>query len=351
MWIKMKVLYVPQVSVIIVNYNKKDLLGKCLESVFGSDYPNFEVVLVDNASTDESVELVKKKFGTKCFLKIIQDSENLGAALGRNIGVKAAKGEYMVFLDNDTEVCKNWLWELVRVLESDHTIGAAQCKLISVCDKKRFDSAGGLVDGFGFPVERGAQEKDVGQYDKLDEIFWAKGAAFAVRRNVLIEAGYFDSDYFLEYEEIDLCWRIWLRGYRIVFVPSSVVFHVGGGAPIFKGYHYHKNHITTLLKNYALSNLAWRLPLVIFLKVVAEIESSKSGQSARLKGILYNARNLRQIWIKRTIVQKYVRRKGDSAIFKPQILIPFSIILQENIRNARALLKTMRAHYAIGLRS
>jgi hypothetical protein len=289
------------------------------------------VVLVDNASTDGGIESVKERFGKKKYLKIVENSENLGFAGGNNAGIKLADGAYLVFLNNDTEVDKNWLWELIKVLESDRSIGAAQCKLISTYDKKQFDSAGGFIDRFAYPVMRGSEEKDVGQYDEIEEIFYAKGAAFAVRHNVLNEVGSFDNDYFLYFEETDLCWRIWLRGYRIVFVPKSVVFHVGGATIDEKkvqqnkkfDYYYHRNQIITLMKNYEFFNLMWYVPVLVFLKIVADISSFKSDQFIRLRGILYIIRNLKQIWRKRMTVQKNVRKETDSTIFKRHIVIPF----------------------------
>jgi GT2 family glycosyltransferase len=328
----------PLVSVLILNYNNKNLLEKCLGSVFRSDYPNFEVVFVDNASTDTSIEFVKARFGKESFLRIVQNSENLGYAGGNNAGIALAKGEYVVLLNTDTEVDENWLSELIKVMESDRNIGAAQCKLISMYERRRFDSAGGFIDRFGFPIVRGLQEEDVGQYDKVDEIFWAKGAAFAVRSNVLNEVGSFDNDFFLEYEETDLCWRIWLRGYRIVFVPKSVVFHVGkasisqgsGRINLTAQYHLHKNQIMSLLKNYELFNLIRYVPVVVFLKVLSDFESLKSYNFVRVKGIIYNLRNFDKIWKKRIKVQNEVRREKDAVIFKKRIITSFSLIAKEH---------------------
>jgi GT2 family glycosyltransferase len=301
-------------------------------------------VLVDNASIDGSIEFVKDRFGKKNSLRIIRNYENLGFAGGSNAGIKLADGKYLVFLNNDTEVDKNWLWELVKVMESDRSIGAAQCKLISMCDKKRFYSAGGLIDCFAFSADRGGEQEDVGQYDKIEEIFFAHGAAFVVRHDVLNEVGCFDNDYFLFYEETDLCWRIWLRGYRIVFVPRSVVFHVGSAtidkrtrAKLKAAYHRHKNQITTLLKNYQLSNLLWYVPILVFLKVVPDIAYLRTDQFVRIKGILYNMRNLNQIWRKRIMVQKYVRKEKDATIFKRNLVVPFSL------RHAVISLSTDRA--------
>jgi GT2 family glycosyltransferase len=325
--------YFPSVSVIIVNFNNKKFLEKCLGSVFRSEYPNLEVVFVDNASTDGSVDFVKERFGRTSSLKIVQNSKNLGFAEGNTSGMKLASSQYFVLLNNDTEVDKNWLLELIRVMESDHSIGAAQCKLISMNLRKQMDSAGGFIDRFGFPLERGEHEEDRGQYDNQDEIFYAKGAGFAVRRCLLDEIGSFDKDYFLYYEETDLCWRIWLRGYRIVFAHKSVVYHQGF-ASIFDtetrrkltyAYLGTKNQIMTLLKNYELSNLVKYVPAVIFLKTLFDFATFRSDRFMRVRGILYVIRNLDKIWIKRKNIQVRIRRKRDMVLFERKLFISFSL--------------------------
>jgi GT2 family glycosyltransferase len=323
----------PSVSVIIVNYNNKKFLEKCIGSVFRSNYPNFEVVFVDNASKDGSVDFVKERFGSKSSLTIVQNSENLGFAEGNNAGMRHAAGKYFVLLNNDTEVDKNWLLELISVMESDQNIAAAQCKLISANVPEILDNAGGFIDRLGFSVERGANEEDQGQYDKEDEIFYAKGAGFAVRRCVLNEIGSFDKDYFLYFEETDLCWRIWLRGYRIVFVPKSLVYHYGFGSILVTKprknltfeYHNTKNQIMTLLKNYELSNLVRYVPAVVFLKVLFDFATFRSDHFIRVRGILYVIRNFNKIWIKRKNIQRNIRKKRDTALFEKELFKSFSL--------------------------
>jgi|WetSurMetagenome_2_1015567.scaffolds.fasta_scaffold138047_1 GT2 family glycosyltransferase len=324
----------PSVSVIILNYNSKKFLEKCLGSVFRSNYPDLEVVFVDNASTDGSVDFIKERFGSKSSLIIVQNSENLGFAEGNNAGMRIASGEYFVLLNNDTEVDENWLLELVSVMESDCRIGAAQCKLISANERKRLDSAGGFIDRFGFSIERGAGEEDWGQYDNKDEIFYAKGAGFAVRRCVLNEIGFLDKDYFLYFEETDLCWRIWLSGYRIVFAPKSVVYHFGFGSILVTKprknltfeYHNTKNQIMTLLKNYELSNLVKYVPAVVFLKALFDFATFRTDHFVRVRGILYVIRNADKIWMKRKNIQKNMRRKRDKALFEKGLFKSFSLL-------------------------
>ena len=153
----------PLVSVIILNYNGKRFLNKCLTSVLNSNYSNVEVILVDNASTDDSIKLVKESFGHSPVLIIVKNSTNLGFAAGNNVGLSCSKGKYVVFLNNDTVVEPNWLIELVGVMETNAKIGAAQSKLLSLHNKNFFDSAGDFIDYYGIPIRRGSWgEEDKG---------------------------------------------------------------------------------------------------------------------------------------------------------------------------------------------
>ena len=180
------------ISVIILNYNGKDYNGKCLTSVFASNYSNYEVIFVDNNSTDDSVRIVESMFGANQRLRVILNGKNLGFAEGNNIGVKYAKGKYLVFLNNDTEVDPSWLLEISKVFSSDRNIAAAQCKLLQLDDRKTLESAGHYIDYFGIAHIRGENEVDLGQYDNVDEIFGATGAAFIVRSDVFNEVkGFF----------------------------------------------------------------------------------------------------------------------------------------------------------------
>ncbi|GFP43541.1 rhamnosyltransferase, partial [Candidatus Hakubella thermalkaliphila] len=176
-----KKLEYPLVSVVILNYNGMKYINQCLESVLSTDYPNFEVIFVDNSSTDGSLEYVNGRFrGNQCF-RIVANSNNYGFAEGNNVGVRHSMGTYIVFLNIDTEVDPRWLKELITVVESDQTIGAAQCKLLMMHDRRRFDSAGGLLDYCGVEWPKNVRVYDLGQYDDVRDIFYAKGAAMLVR--------------------------------------------------------------------------------------------------------------------------------------------------------------------------
>lgn len=316
----------PLVSVVVLNYNGMKFVDRCLRSVLNTDYPNFEVIFVDNASTDESLEHAKKKFGRDPRLKFVANDKNYGFARGNNIGLEHARGEYIVFLNNDTEVNPDWLGELIEVMSSDPSIGAAQSKLLAMHDPKRIDACGLMLTPYGFFVERGAGEIDRGQYDSVTEIFAAKGAVIAIKREILDEVGPFDVDYFIFSEEADLCWRVWLGGYRVVLVPKSVVFHVTAGTlraiwPKGRPLYWYKNTLTTLLKNLGVKNLIKILPVFVLVSFGGVVKSKKAIYQLPLfikanGGVIAN---FRDIWKKRMKVQRRIRKKKDKEIM-PRIM-------------------------------
>ena len=261
----------PLVSVVILNWNGKHFLKNCLSSVLNSDYPNFEIIFVDNASIDGSVEYVLKNFGFDKRLKVIKNNKNLGYTGGNNVGIKYAKGKYVVLLNNDTKVEPSWLRELVKVMELNPDVGIAQSKLLLLNNPRLIDCAGGFIDPFGYGYERGHLEKDKGQYDKVDNIFYSKGASIIIRREILKKVGLFDEDFFMYFDEADLCWRVWLAGYRVVLCPTSIVYHMSEGVTgslegkIRRFYYITRNSLTSMIKNYSFKSLIKYLPIRIFL--------------------------------------------------------------------------------------
>jgi GT2 family glycosyltransferase len=320
-------LYSPFISIIILNYNGKKFLDECLTSIFNTKYENFEVILVDNGSSDGSVEYVKEKFGEKEKLKILALNQNMGFAKGNNEGFKIAKGEYIIFLNNDVRVKENWLKELIKVMERKPDIGAAQPKIL-LDDGVHIDAAGCFIDYMGRVYQRGVFEKDKGQYNSIDEVFYAKGAAIIVRRKVLEEVGIFDPDYFLYYEETDLCWRIWLKGYKVVYIPNSIIYHKGGATVGKKRspeaiFHARKNHIATLIKNYELKNLIkYSIPLIIRMLMYATklfLQKKSSIGKAYIRAIIWNIIHLKETLKKRAYVQYFIRKIPDKEIL-PKML-------------------------------
>jgi len=312
----------PLVSIVILNYNGREYVKRCLDSVSKLDYPNFEIIFVDNASTDGSLELVRKLFGNDSRLKIVCNNKNLGYAEGSNVGANMAKGKFVIFLNNDIEIDPCSLKELVEVMEGDSKIGAAQGKIITLGTDK-IDSTGGFIDYNGWSYIRGKGEIDRGQYNKVDEVFFASSPI--VRKELFDLIGGFDPSFFFSSEETDLCWRIRLHGYKVVYVPTSPIYHVGKGT-IKKQpsktilFHALKNNIAMLVKNYGSVNVIRHVPkatlLVIGGTITSILRRNMNGVIAHFKALAWNLLNLKYIWTKRVEVQSLIRKVSDKEIEK-----------------------------------
>lgn len=245
-----------KVAVVILNWNGKKFLEKFLPSVV--EYSNgAEVIIADNDSKDDSVDFIKKHYPE---LRIIINKENGGYAKGYNDALSKVEAEYYVLLNSDIEVTPNWVMPVIDVMEADKTIAAAQPKLLAYSQKDEFEyagAAGGFIDKYGYPFCQGRifghLEKDLGQYEDVREIFWATGAAMFVRADKFWEIGGLDEDFFAHMEEIDLCWRFKNHGYKIMYVPTAKIYHVGGGTlpkgTARKTYLNFRNNFSLLYKN------------------------------------------------------------------------------------------------------
>jgi hypothetical protein len=246
------------VAIVILNWNGVTWLEKFLAQVVKfSDIPNATIVLVDNASTDKSVEFVQLNFPN---VKIIINNENGGFAKGYNDGLRYVKADYFLLLNSDVLVSENWLTSMLDLMNSNNQIAACQPKILSYKEQNKFEyagAAGGFIDKFGYAFCRGRFfdfiEDDNQQYDNPTEIFWATGACIMIRSNLFFECGGLDEDFFAHQEEIDLCWRLKNAGYKIFYVPHSHVYHVGGGTlnalSPFKTYLNFRNNLFLLYKN------------------------------------------------------------------------------------------------------
>jgi GT2 family glycosyltransferase len=232
----------PKISVVILNYNGMKFLEPCITSLLKSSYDDFEILVVDNGSKDDSVNFLRRRFPNEPKLRIIDLGKNYGFAMGNNIGYiyTNPKSKFIFFLNNDTEVDKDCIKNIVKKMEEDEFIGAAQPKIRSLRNRNLIDAVGGIADYHGKTWHRGSNEYDYGQYDSITETFYAQGAAIVVRRSVIEKVGLFDPHYFMYYEETDLCWRIWLAGYKVAVIPEAIVYHYGGGSTTFKSSDYEK---------------------------------------------------------------------------------------------------------------
>ena len=248
----------PRVSVIIVNYNGKALLEKCLESLSKVNYENFEIIVVDNNSTDGSIELVTKNYPSIILLKL---NSNKGFAEPNNIGAKIANGKYLLFLNNDTIVTPNFISEMVQVIENDKKIAICQSLLLK--PDESVDSSGDFIDQLG--VVYNSTKKT----DEIREISSARGASMLIRKDVFDILEGFDEKFYVSFEDVDLGWRTWMIGYKVILTPKSVVYHVGGQTIKSKkpeiAFHGFKNQLAMKITNFE-PPIAIRNTLLFFIR-------------------------------------------------------------------------------------
>ena len=245
-----------KVAIVILNWNGEKMLRQYLPSVLQYSRDEATVYVADNASTDNSLELLRTQFPE---VRLVVLEKNWGFAEGYNKALKEIEAEYYLLLNSDIEVTHHWLTPMIEFLDSHDDVAACQPKLLSIFDKDMFEYAGasgGYLDRFGYPFCRGrifeTVERDNGQYDYPADILWATGAALMIRAKDYWEAGGLDGRFFAHNEEIDLCWRLRIRGRRIVCLPESYVYHVGGGTlpkgnPM-KTFLNFRNNLTMLYK-------------------------------------------------------------------------------------------------------
>jgi GT2 family glycosyltransferase len=276
-----------KVSIVILNWNGRAYLEKFLPSVLASSYIHKEVIVADNASTDDSVSFLQQYYPT---VKIIILDQNYGFARGYNEALKQVESDYYVLLNSDVEVEPGWIEPIVDLMQKDATIGACQPKILTYGNRKLFEYAGacgGWIDFLGYPFARGRVfdvcEEDKGQYDTVEPIFWASGAALFVRGHLFHDLGGLDNYFFAHQEEIDFCWRMQLAGYKVYACPQSVVYHVGGGTlpkgnerKVFLNF---RNNLVMLAKNLPLSQSIWKIPLRLVLDGISAWKSLFAGQT------------------------------------------------------------------------
>jgi GT2 family glycosyltransferase len=276
----------PLVSIVILNWNGRLYLEQFLPSVLSSTYTNFEVVVIDNASSDDSVPFLKTSYPG---IKILPLPENFGFAKGYNEGLKQVKADYYILLNSDVEVEKGWIEPVIALMQSNKNIAACQPKLLQFKNKKLFEyagAAGGWLDHLGYPFAKGrifdVCEEDSGQYDDPEPIFWASGAAMFVRASVYHQLEGLDEYFFAHQEEIDICWRMQLAGHKIFSCPQSVVYHVGGGTlpkgnskKVFLNF---RNNLVMMAKNMRAAEAFWKIWYRFFLDAVSAIKSLFAGE-------------------------------------------------------------------------
>ncbi len=276
----------PSIAIVILNWNGKYYLQKYLPSVIKYSANVAEIIVADNASTDDSISFLKQHFPT---VKIIKNESNEGFANGYNLALKQVDADYFVLLNSDVEVTQNWIEPIINLMEADTLIAACQPKILDEKNKSFFEYAGacgGFIDKNGYPFARGrifeTIEKDEGQYNTAIPCFWASGAAMFVRANVYKKLGGLDEYFFAHQEEIDLCWRMQLEGHKVYVQPMSVVYHVGGGTlpsgnkrKVFLNF---RNNLIMLYKNTPTKSLFFLLPKRFLLDAIAAYKGLLEGK-------------------------------------------------------------------------
>lgn len=262
-----------KVAVVILNWNGRDYLEQFLPSVVKNSPDYAQIIVADNASTDDSVSFLKEKYPQ---IEIIINKENGGYAKGYNDALKLIKAEYYILLNSDIEVSKNWIEPIIDFMDKNPNVAACQPKILDFHRKSYFEYAGaggGFIDKYAYPFCRGRifqeLEQDNGQYNDVKEVFWASGACMFVRAEIFHQLNGLDNDFFAHMEEIDFCWRAKNNDFQIYYHPESVVYHVGGGtlhkSNPRKTYLNFRNNFYLLYKNLEKNQLflvfAWRLIL------------------------------------------------------------------------------------------
>jgi GT2 family glycosyltransferase len=276
----------PKVAVVILNWNGTKYLKQFLPSVMASTWPGLEVVMGDNASTDDSVAFVSENYPT---VSIIQNDKNYGFTGGYNRILAQVDADYYILLNSDVEVVPGWIEPVISLMESDELIAAAAPKLLAYAQKDTFEhagAAGGFIDAYGYPFCRGRLfnevEKDHGQYEQSGEVFWASGASLFIKKKYWDLAGGFDERFFAHMEEIDLCWRLKNRGYKVMYCAQSTVYHVGGGTldaeNPFKTYLNFRNNLLLLSNNLSFWRAFWVISLRIWMDLLALLRFLAEGK-------------------------------------------------------------------------
>lgn len=316
----------PKVSIIISNYNglQLNLVTDSLASILNCDYPNYEVFLVDNASTDRSVQVIKRKFGKDRRLKIIRNPVNMYSQ-GLNLGLENATGEYIAFFNNDIEFKSGYFQKIIKIFKKYPKVYLIQGKLVHYYNHKIIDSAGESMDIYGNPITIGAWEIDKGQFDNLSEILSAAGSASVIRKKAINLIGKFDKDYGIGYEDMDLALRLHLKGFKVLFEPDAVIYHKRGKtdlSPMVKvkvRWHFNKNRLATMIKNYPTLLLIKTLPITIFLYIGAAfweifIKRKINLGLTRFTAIFWIIRNLPSLLNKRFTIRRDINKKGEESM-------------------------------------
>jgi GT2 family glycosyltransferase len=316
----------PLVYVIVVNYNGAEYLKTCLSSIEKQTYPNYKTIVIDNASTDNSEEYIRQYFPK---ITLIRAERNLGFAKGNNLAIKSAidqKADYVFLVNNDTELESDLVEKLIKTAEHDDSSGIVGPAAFDLKNKKSLQEMGMAIDKFGYALAlKSSSDKNC--------VFFVSGCAMMIKSELILRIGFFDESYFMFAEDLDLCWRSMLAGYKIIVNENARIYHASGGSisgGIIKSSSYttsaqrvflrEKNTVRTLLKNYDFSNLIKFVPFyvaLLFFETIFWVFILKPDVSKNIfKAIFWNLKILPDTFKQRAVVQNLRKIKDDELVMK-----------------------------------
>lgn len=311
----------PLVSVIIVNFNGKKWLEKCLNSLTDQTYGNIEAIFVDNDSADDSVSYVSNNFPKTL---IVENKTNLGFAGGNNVGFKKSKGEFLLLINNDTYFDKRFIENFMEAFKKIPNLGSVQSKIVLMDNPDKLDMAGAYWTDSSFLYYYGyGKDADLKKYNVPMPFFSNKGASMLIKRDVIEKIGLFDDDFFNYYEETDFCHRLWIAGYECWYWPKAVLYHAMGGTSLtfdnsYIQFHNFKNKLLSFLKNFEISSLIIILPAYFILNFLLSWFWLLTGKwkyfPVPYRAVFWNILNIKNTINKRKSVQSF-RKKSDGEIF------------------------------------
>jgi len=341
----------PIVALVILNWNTAGYLQKFIPSLLAATYSNKKIYVIDNNSTDNSLEILRTHFPE---VNILALPENNGFANGYNIGLSQIIADYYLIINSDIEATPNFIEPLVTLMEKDKLIAACQSKLLSLSDKRTFEyagAAGGWIDKLGFPFAKGriftTIEEDNGQYQQAEPIFWASGACMFLRSDVFKELGGFYEYYYMHQEDIDLCWRAQNSGYTIYSCPQSVVYHIGGGSLSWqnhlKTFLTFRNNYIMISRNLPFFQAAFIITIRLLIDFIGCFHFALTGKAGISKAI-FKAEFAYFYWLLFYPNKRNKQAKGwltKSGIYKGTVLIPYFL---KNKRMFSKILKKTGLH-------
>lgn len=316
------------ISVIIPNYNGAKYIKDCINSINKSTHRNFEIIVVNDNSTDKSQKILEELTDKYDFLTIINNKQNLGPSISRNKAAVFAKGQLLFFLDIDTQVKPDTLKNALKEFNENKKIGAAQAKLI-LGNTNKLDSAGHFLSPIGFPYEIGSNEP-AERFNSKQKILGGKSAGLIIRKKVFEEIDGFDEDYFIYGEDTDLCWRVWLTGKEVSYLPSVIVNHHQKSS-LNKETNYRvfyegaKNNVSNLIKNLSFAKLIWLIPVHILAWLTLSLKQVITSR-VKMAGWIY-----RGLWWNLVNLKTTIRKRKKNKIKKLKKEILFGQISYKNL--------------------